>query len=214
MGVSMYIKALLGATAALALTTAAQATVSVQVWTGVPTSVSQDATIAQAAGLGPADVSATVGGIDFSTSDSSSTTVGTWLGNPAISTDILNDAYMLFTGDIFLDAGDNFFTIAHDDGLQISLDGGIGLVVDTPGPTAPVTTPFTITAPSAGTYHFTMSYGECCGGPAVLQWFYKEGGPVGEVPEPATWAMMLLGFGAIGFQMRRTRNVKVTYRAA
>ena len=27
----------------------------------------------------------------------------------------------------------------------------------------------------------------------------------GAVPEPATWAMMLLGFGAIGWQMRRRR---------
>lgn len=28
----------------------------------------------------------------------------------------------------------------------------------------------------------------------------------GAVPEPATWAMMLLGFGAVGFAMRRTRR--------
>ena len=33
---------------------------------------------------------------------------------------------------------------------------------------------------------------------------YTTGG--GGVPEPATWAMMLLGFGAIGFAMRRTRR--------
>lgn len=32
------------------------------------------------------------------------------------------------------------------------------------------------------------------------------------VPEPATWAMMLIGFGAIGFAMRRRKqNVKVRY---
>ena len=29
---------------------------------------------------------------------------------------------------------------------------------------------------------------------------------VAAVPEPATWAMMLFGFGAIGFQMRRSRR--------
>jgi hypothetical protein len=32
------------------------------------------------------------------------------------------------------------------------------------------------------------------------------GTPVGAVPEPATWAMMLLGFGAIGASMRRKRK--------
>ncbi len=31
-------------------------------------------------------------------------------------------------------------------------------------------------------------------------------GPVGAVPEPATWAMMLLGFGGIGYSMRRRRK--------
>jgi hypothetical protein len=32
------------------------------------------------------------------------------------------------------------------------------------------------------------------------------GSPVGAVPEPSTWAMMLLGFGAIGASMRRKRK--------
>jgi hypothetical protein len=31
--------------------------------------------------------------------------------------------------------------------------------------------------------------------------------PGGGVPEPATWAMMLMGFGATGFAMRRRRRV-------
>ena len=34
------------------------------------------------------------------------------------------------------------------------------------------------------------------------------------VPEPATWAMMLLGFGAVGFAMRRRRHGEVTVRSA
>jgi hypothetical protein len=33
-----------------------------------------------------------------------------------------------------------------------------------------------------------------------------EGTPVRGVPEPATWAMMLLGFGGIGMAMRRGRK--------
>lgn len=35
---------------------------------------------------------------------------------------------------------------------------------------------------------------------------------VGAVPEPATWAMMLLGFGAVGYSMRKRRTVtRITY---
>lgn len=36
---------------------------------------------------------------------------------------------------------------------------------------------------------------------------------VGAVPEPATWAMMLLGFGGIGFAMRR-RKSKITTKVS
>ena len=32
--------------------------------------------------------------------------------------------------------------------------------------------------------------------------------PQGAVPEPATWAMMLLGFGGIGMALRRSRRVQ------
>jgi len=32
---------------------------------------------------------------------------------------------------------------------------------------------------------------------------YTGNGTLGAVPEPATWAMMLLGFGAMGFTLRR-----------
>ncbi|MCA1652700.1 MAG: PEPxxWA-CTERM sorting domain-containing protein [Sphingomicrobium sp.] len=36
----------------------------------------------------------------------------------------------------------------------------------------------------------------------------------GAVPEPATWAMMLIGFGAVGFAMRRQKvTAKISYAA-
>jgi hypothetical protein len=39
---------------------------------------------------------------------------------------------------------------------------------------------------------------------------YKTGTPP-VVPEPATWAMMLAGFGTVGYAMRRRRNVTVSF---
>ncbi|WP_375420282.1 PEPxxWA-CTERM sorting domain-containing protein [uncultured Sphingomonas sp.] len=35
--------------------------------------------------------------------------------------------------------------------------------------------------------------------------------PVQAVPEPATWALMLVGFGLVGAAMRRRSAVRVTY---
>ena len=35
-------------------------------------------------------------------------------------------------------------------------------------------------------------------------------GTISAVPEPATWAMLLLGFGMIGFAMRKRSNVRTT----
>ena len=34
------------------------------------------------------------------------------------------------------------------------------------------------------------------------------------VPEPMTWAMMLMGFGAVGYAMRRRKQTKLTIRRA
>lgn len=209
-------KFFLGTVAALTLASAAEAQVSVSIWTNQPTAAG-NATIAQAAALGSPTATTTVGVINFDSANVNGYTIGGFLNNPAglssaVATAGLDNTYFLLTGSTFLNAGTNTFTIPHDDGLELSFDGGIGTVLSQPGPTAPVNTLFSFTAPSAGLYNFTMSYGECCGPPARLA-FTLNGAPVGGVPEPATWAMMLLGFGGIGLAMRRRRSTAVAQLA-
>lgn len=41
--------------------------------------------------------------------------------------------------------------------------------------------------------------------------FDVTGGITSAVPEPALWAMMVLGFGAVGYAMRRKPNVRVNF---
>jgi hypothetical protein len=203
----MKTRILLAGVSALLFASAAQAQVAVSVWTNQPTAAS-DATIAQAATLGTPDLTTTVTGINFTDApfNSDATTVGYFLGNPLLSSAILNNSYFLLTGSIYLDAGVNNFDITHDDGVALELNNGATVSALSAGPTSPTTTGFTITAPNAGMYNFTLSYGECCSGPAVLNWSYPTGRPVGDLPEPATWAMMLLGFAGIGTAMRSKRR--------
>lgn len=210
-------KILLGfaASAALLSAGAASAAVSVSYWVdqgpGSLTDPAEDATLAKinVGALGAASGTGSVLAIDFTTNHSDLTSVDTWLGisTGANGTHTLNNSVFLFTGSTFLHAGVNSFVVPHDDGLQLNIDG-IGLVVDAPGPTSEVDTPFDVNAPTDGFYNFQLAYGECCAGPAVLK-FEVNGGPVGHgsVPEPASWAMMLVGFGGLGAMVRRRRAV-------
>ena len=78
-------------------------------------------------------------------------------------------------------------------------------VVSAPGPTAAVSTTGTYTG-APGTFAFTLAYGECCGAPAVLDVNL----PLSSTPEPSTWAMMGLGFAALGFAGYRARKTSVS----
>ena len=49
----------------------------------------------------------------------------------------------------------------------------------------------------------------------TLTTFAKVGeGAIGAVPEPSTWALMLLGFAAVGFTMRRSKETSVRVKFA
>jgi hypothetical protein len=192
--------------AVLSMAGAASAAVTVQIFTDEAGAAS-DATLGQLAGLGAPDATVSVAAINFTDApfDSDSSTVGYFLGNPAgldpsVASHLMDNTYLYITGNLFLNAGANNFTVIHDDGLQMFIDG-IGLVADKPDPTSPIPTAFTANAPAAGVYHFELSYGECCGGPAVLQ-LDLNSAPVTGTPEPATWAMMLMGFFGLGAMVR------------
>ena len=73
----------------------------------------------------------------------------------------------------------------------------------------------TITTTVGSTYNLSYLFtNQACRGcsavPNGLRITASEPGIVGAVPEPTTWAMMLLGFGGIGFEMRRQQKAPRT----
>jgi len=103
-----------------------------------------------------------------------------------------------FTGTVSV-THNQTFTVTHDDGLTLII-GGLDLGFN-PGPTAPTTTTITYTG-ATGNFPFQLVYGECCGGPAVLQISL----PLNAIPEPETYAMMVAGLAALGWVSRRRRR--------
>jgi len=198
----------LAASAALFAAGAANAAINVSVWVDQQ-ATAENATFANVAALGAADASASVPFLDFDTTNSTVTTIDQFLGTSIgglIGNHALNNSVFLFTGALHLNAGSNAFVVPHDDGLQLNIDG-IGLVVDEPGPTGEVDTPFNVDGgPTGGNHTFQLVYGECCGGPAVIRFTINEAQVTGSVPEPATWTMMIMGFGAAGALLRRRRT--------
>jgi hypothetical protein len=145
--------------------------------------------------------------LNFNSNGSTDYTLGTFLGtggatiltNNVPLTDSLNGVLINFTGQVSVTSGE-MFNVTHDDGLTLVINGVT--VVDDPGPTGAVTTPF-MWSGASGTFAFQLVYGECCGAPAVLA---VDLPLTSGVPEPGTWAMMLLGFAGLGFAFRQSRR--------
>lgn len=99
--------------------------------------------------------------------------------------------------------GGQTLTITHDDGVSVYVNGSTtALAGFTAGPTSAITESVVL---GAGVTSYRIVYGRQNGSPSVLQMNLS-----GAVPEPSTWAMMLLGFGVVGYSMRR-RPARVTY---
>lgn len=166
------------------------------------------------ANSGPALPSAnfTVGplGIDFQ-SQVTGYTPAAFLNNPTFSNQVngfnpnstADNIEVVISGTLFLNAGNNSFEVAHDDGVVLTVSG-IGTVVNQPGPTGEVTTPFNVFNPgAAGTFNFLLNYAECCGAPADLI-FEVNNAPITSTPEPSSIALLGTGlFAAAGIARRR-----------
>ena len=181
-----------GVLSALAIATCgiAQADViSGELW-HVPEAISQNAIPANVPGT-PADVTFDVNSpMNF---NASGATVATWLASSSASNIVDATAGTLaslmdngsqgtllqFTGFVSVTNGQKF-TVTHDDGLTLII-GGVNLGFK-PGPTAPTQSIATYNGPS-GNFAFQLVYGECCGGPAVLQVALPFSNTT-EVPEP------------------------------
>ena len=175
----------------------------------VPEATSQNAILASVPLTTPDVIFSVNSPFNFS---GTSVTVGTWLASssafnilentPGTLASLMDNGtqgtLLSFTGTVSVTNGQHF-SVTHDDGLTLII-GGLDLGFN-PGPTAPVVTDIVYTGPT-GTFPFQLVYGECCGGPAVLQIDL----PLNAVPEPETYALMLAGLGALGFVARRRRR--------
>ena len=115
-----------------------------------------------------------------------------------------------FLGDSMTIAGDSFVTffkitrsyvgpafngtIHHDDGALLTSNGVT--VYSSPAETSEVVAPYHL---NAGANNLVLTYVSGNGQPSVLSFSSP-------VPEPATWAMMIVGFGAAGAMVRGARR--------
>ncbi len=178
----------------------------------VPEALSQAAVPASVPGTSPEVTFSVTAPMNF---NCSGCTVGAWLASsgafnvvalPGVLSSLMdnftNGTLVEFLGNTTVTNGQTF-TATHDDGLTLIV-GGV-TVINAPGPTSPTLTTVTYGGPS-GTFPFELVYGECCGGPAVLQMdlpFESVPGPIAGAGIPGLIAGC---FGLVGLARRRRQQ--------
>ena len=113
--------------------------------------------------------------------------------------------------DLNLNSGENGNNVSQPLTLTFQVNGvNIGTTTYNPGDAVGRNLSFGFGSIVSGTTNYTLTAlvsGPVCSGCGALQ-FGSENpftlrGLQGAVPEPSTWAMMLMGFGAIGYGVRR-----------
>ncbi len=143
--------------------------------------------------------------VNFNSNGGSDYTIGSWLATggfnytgPLAGDTLDNTLWLFYTDEVFGSAPT--LTVTHDDGIEVPYGSIFGPLYT--GFTASPTSPITETGTCPGCNfpgQVGIVYNETFGAPGVLQ--------VNSIPEPSTWALMLLGFGGLGMAVRRSRGM-------
>ena len=107
----------------------------------------------------------------------------------------LDNTEFQFQGSSYFSAGT--YTLTHDDGAFLYLDGSSTCVVCSGSPTTAEASYFTIA--TSGTYSFDLLYAEVNGAPAVLE--------MTSTPEPSTFVLLGSGLMGVAGLVRRRMSV-------
>jgi PEP-CTERM motif len=151
-----------------------------------------NSTFFNSAGVGSSiNASSYHGSGNFVAGNDDYSTIGGFLaGSGSASNFLYGSLYTITLGQL---AAGTILTITHDDGVSV-FDNGIQVNSTVSGPTSVVTDTVDITT----TGDITLYYSRQNGTPSILQ--------VSAVPEPSTWAMMILGFVGVGFMAYRRKQ--------